>query len=120
MPQRILHINFSVIFRLILPFFKVFGLWWSWMKFFRHGPDTKVVPLIHISKCGKFKPNRRTLMFLPRPRFRRPGRGGMSRKSPKPSFFIFLDLVELKNAKKRIWPKNTPNCTWSFKCLEFM
>ena len=42
------------------------------------------------------------------------GRGGMSRKSLKSTFFIFLGLVEWKNAKKRIWPKNTPSCTLSF------
>ena len=79
--QQVPHINFSVIFGLILPFFKVLGLWWTWIKFFRHGSDTKVVALYVMSMIGKFQQNRRTLIFLSRRLFWRPGRGGMSRKS---------------------------------------
>src|SRR5581483_4159450 len=57
MQQYRPYIDFSVIFALFSSLFEFFGLWWAWMKFFRYGPNSKIVSLIHIRKCGKFQLN---------------------------------------------------------------
>src|SRR5581483_10833005 len=97
--------NFSVIFGLILPFFKVLGLWWTWIKFFRHGSDTKVVALYVMSMIGKFQQNRPTLIFL-------------SRRNVTEiaiiNFFHLSTPIGVGKCQKRIWHKNTPSCTLSF------